>query len=154
MNEIVIDLKKYKDERGYSVELWRTDELPNWFMPLQSYFSMTLPGITRGPHSHLTQADAFTFVGPGNFYFYIWDQKDNYDRYYVGEERPKLIIVPPRIIHAYKNISNVPGIVINSPNQLYKGWDRRGYVDEIRHENDPNSPYKTDLVDELLKNDI
>ena len=50
-----------------------------------------------------------------------------------------LVIVPPGVIHAYKNVGREQGIVFNCPNRLYKGWNRKGWipgkgVDEIRHE--------------------
>jgi dTDP-4-dehydrorhamnose 3,5-epimerase len=35
----------------------------------------------------------------------------------------------------------MPGWVINMPNKLYAGKGRQEPVDEIRHENDNNSPY-------------
>jgi dTDP-4-dehydrorhamnose 3,5-epimerase len=38
----------------------------------------------------------------------------------------------------------VPGWVFNAPNQLYAGWKRSQTVDEIRHENRPDSPFRVD----------
>jgi dTDP-4-dehydrorhamnose 3,5-epimerase len=49
--------------------------------------------------------------------------------------------VPPGVIHAYKSLSK-DGIVINLPDKLYRGKGKRGKVDEMRHEDDPNSPYR------------
>jgi dTDP-4-dehydrorhamnose 3,5-epimerase len=47
-------------------------------------------------------------------------------------------------VHAYQNIGAVDGIVINCPNRLYRGQGRREQVDEIRHEDDPNTPFRMD----------
>jgi dTDP-4-dehydrorhamnose 3,5-epimerase len=55
-----------------------------------------------------------------------------------------LLIVPPGVVHAYQNVGGVPGLVFNCPNRLYKGAGRQEPVDEIRHEEDPDSPFKLD----------
>ena len=35
-------------------------------------------------------------------------------------------------------------LVFNAANRLYKGWDRKEPVDEIRHEEVENTPYQLD----------
>jgi len=35
-------------------------------------------------------------------------------------------------------------MVLNMPDRLYKGEGRTGPVDEVRYEDDPDSPYKID----------
>ena len=60
----------------------------------------------------------------------------------VGEDNPKSVLVPKGVVHAYQNIGNVPGIVINCPNQLYMGQGKRQPIDEIRHEDDPDTIYR------------
>jgi len=52
--------------------------------------------------------------------------------------------VPVGVVHAYKNVGNEPGIVFNAPNRLYKGPGRRDEVDEIRHEDLVDTPYRLD----------
>ena len=54
------------------------------------------------------------------------------------------MIVPKGVVHAYKNIGGCDGMVFNAPNRLYAGRGRTEPVDEIRHETDPNSPFKID----------
>jgi len=51
-----------------------------------------------------------------------------------GESNRLLVTVPPGVVHAYKNISQVPGLVFNSPNRLYRGTGKTEPVDEIRYE--------------------
>jgi dTDP-4-dehydrorhamnose 3,5-epimerase len=58
--------------------------------------------------------------------------------------RPHIAIVPPKIVHAYRNIGETDGLVINMPDRLYRGKDKTLPVDEIRYENDPASPYRLD----------
>ena len=62
----------------------------------------------------------------------------------VGESNKQVVIVPPGVVHAYKNTGSVPGWVFNEPNKLYAGAARQEEVDEIRHENIPDTPFVLD----------
>ena len=48
------------------------------------------------------------------------------------------------MVHAYRNIGGVDGIVFNGPNRLYAGDGKKEPVDEIRHEEAAGSPYVLD----------
>jgi dTDP-4-dehydrorhamnose 3,5-epimerase len=48
------------------------------------------------------------------------------------------------VVHAYRNVGGEPGLVFNCPDRLYKGPGRKEPVDEIRHEDDPASPFQLD----------
>jgi dTDP-4-dehydrorhamnose 3,5-epimerase len=143
-------LRKYHDQRGWLCELFRDDEVPAAFRPEMAYMSLSEPGIVRGPHEHVEQADFFCFLGPGSFQVYLWDNRRRsrtyraHQREIVGVDRPMALIIPPGVVHAYKNISNEPGLVFNCPNRLFKGPGRKDPVDEIRHEDDPDSPFRLD----------
>jgi dTDP-4-dehydrorhamnose 3,5-epimerase len=50
--------------------------------------------------------------------------------------------VPPGVVHGYKCISQGPALSINLPDKLYKGVLKADEIDEIRWEEDKNSPYK------------
>ena len=50
--------------------------------------------------------------------------------------------MPKGVVHAYQNIGDVEGIVINCPNRLYAGAGRKEKVDEIRHESDEASIFQ------------
>ena len=69
------DLRKFNDSRGWLSELFRHDELPPEFLPAMAYTSSTKPGVTRGPHEHVDQADLFCFLGPSNFKLRMWDNR-------------------------------------------------------------------------------
>lgn len=141
-------LRKYHDGRGWLCELFRIDEIAKEYHPAMGYLSQSGPGIARGPHEHAEQADFFCFLGPGNFQVYLWDNRAASPTYrvrqveLVGEERPMALIIPPGVVHAYKNVSAVPGLVFNCPNRLYKGPGRTEPVDEIRHEDNPDGPFR------------
>ena len=148
---VVYPLKKFVDERGWLAELFRHDEITEEFYPTMAYISVTEPMTQRGPHEHVDQADLFCFLGPGNFKMRMWDNRADSPTYnyimtlFVGADNPQAIIVPKGVVHAYKNVSTVEkGMVINCPNQLYMGEGKKEPIDEIRHEDDPNTIYTMD----------
>lgn len=143
-------LKRFHDPRGWLCELFRHDEIPSEFHPVMAYISMTEPGIARGPHEHADQADCFCFIGPSNFKVYMWDNRPKSPTYQrketdvVGADKPMLLIIPAGVAHAYRNVGTAQGIVFNCPNRLYKGPGRKEPVDEIRHEEDKQTPFVLD----------
>jgi len=143
-------LSRFEDHRGWLAELFRHDELPEQYHPVMAYVSQTLPGVARGPHEHREQTDLFAFVGPGEFQLYLWDARSDSPTcgrrqvVRVGVSNPAAVIVPPGVVHAYRNVSDEPGWVFNFPNRLYRGPGRSEPVDEIRHEDLEDSPYVLD----------
>jgi dTDP-4-dehydrorhamnose 3,5-epimerase len=143
-------LTKYHDGRGWLCELFRHDDLPVEFHPVMAYASVTHSGVARGPHEHVAQADCFCFFGPSTFKVYLWDVRPSSPTRgarqveLAGAERPLLLIIPPGVVHAYRNVGAEPGLVFNCPNRLYKGPGRREGVDEIRHEDQADSPFRLD----------
>ena len=145
-----IPLRKFHDARGWLCELYRNDELRPEQMPAMCYLSVTEVGAARGPHEHVAQTDYFCFLGPSNFKIYLWDMRPQSPTFrirqteVVGADKPMALIVPPGVVHAYKNVGNVPGLVVNCPNRLYQGQGRKEPVDEIRHEERADSIYVMD----------
>jgi dTDP-4-dehydrorhamnose 3,5-epimerase len=151
---ILEKLTKFSDGRGFLVETFRKDNLPDNLQPVMSYISYTRPGIARGPHEHKKQNDIFCFIGPGNFKIKLWDNRRESKTYgncmeiIGGEDNPVRVIVSPGVVHGYKNISEeVDGMVLNYPDKLYRGWDRKEEVDEIRHE-DKEDEFYLDFIKE------
>ena len=138
----------FRDRRGWLCEFYRHDEMPAESHPVMAYSSMTEPGIARGPHEHVDQADYFCFIGPSDFKVYLWDARPASPTYghresrIVSAETPASLVVPPGVVHAYKNVGTLPGIVFNAANRLYKGWGKTEPVDEIRHEESAESVYR------------
>ena len=145
---VIKSLEKYSDYRGWLVELFREDELPDGFNPAMSYISMTKPGETRGPHEHKEQIDYFCILGPSTFSIYFWDNRldsrtfKNRFKIKAGEDNIIAIMVPPGVVHAYKNIGNNEGFIVNSPNRLYAGQGKKELPDEIRYENQPDNEFE------------
>jgi dTDP-4-dehydrorhamnose 3,5-epimerase len=138
----------YADHRGWLAEVFRRDELEPEYLPAMAYVSVTEPGVGRGPHAHREQTDLFCFAGPGDFRVVLWDERPESRSYkkrqefQLGQSRPGILIVPPGVVHGYVNISDGPGWVVNFANRLYRGPGRREPVDEIRYEDDPDSPFR------------
>ena len=147
---VVKPLERFEDGRGWLIEFYRDDELPAANRPVMAYASQTLPGVARGPHQHRDQSDLFVFVGPGDFKLYMWDIRPDSPSHNVkqtlvaGECSRQAVIIPPGVVHAYKNISDVPGLMFNCPNHLYAGRGHQQPVDEIRYEDLDDSPYVLD----------
>ena len=144
----ITPLKKWEDARGWLCEIWRTDEIPAEVTPVMTYLSLTRPGVVRGPHEHVHQTDLFAFLGPSRFCLHLWDNRDGsptfgqHETFEGGEGEPFVAIVPPGVVHGYKNVGEVDGMVVNCANKLYKGVGKIEEVDEIRHEADQNSQFK------------
>ena len=147
---VVRDLRKYVDERGWLAELFRHDEMEAEFYPQMVYISHSEPGVQRGPHEHVNQADLFCFVGPSNFKLRLWDNRSDSETYrhimtlFLGQDNPRSVLVPKGVVHAYRNVGHGVGIVINCPNRLFMGANRSQEIDEIRHEDDPDTIFRID----------
>jgi dTDP-4-dehydrorhamnose 3,5-epimerase len=147
---VIRPVRIFHDSRGWLAELFRQDELENGRWPVMAYVSATLPGVMRGPHEHVDQTDGFVFLGPSDFQLFLWDTRpDSPTRgrrwvVVVGASNPAAAWIPPGVVHAYRNIGDVPGLVFNAPNRLYAGWGKKEPVDEIRHEEDDPGRFPTD----------
>jgi len=137
-------VSRYEDARGWLVELYRDDTLPEGFKPAMGYLSVTKPGVARGPHEHHEQTDGFLFFD-GEYDLHLWENREGepeaYEVHRVGRDNPVFVTVPPGVVHAYRNVGEADAMVVNVPDKLYAGWGRKEPVDEIRHENDPESRF-------------
>jgi dTDP-4-dehydrorhamnose 3,5-epimerase len=134
---IAKSLKRFTDPRGWLIELYRDDELPEGFDPTMGYLSLTHPGVARGPHEHRDQSDGFVFLS-GAFEITLWENRPGKERgkqvIIAGESNPLFLVVPPGVVHAYRNVGEKDAFVLNFPDRLYAGWGKKEPVDEIRHE--------------------
>jgi dTDP-4-dehydrorhamnose 3,5-epimerase len=138
----------YTDQRGWLAEIFRQDEIAAEHIPAMAYLSVTQPGVGRGPHAHRAQTDLFCFAGPGDFQVVLWDNRPDSPTFgtrqdfYLGATCPAILIVPPGVVHGYRNVGEIPGLVTNFANRLYRGPGRLEAVDEIRFEEDSDSPFR------------
>jgi len=145
---VIQSLVCHTDQRGSLVEVFREDEQIGGHRPAMGYLSWTKPGVVRGPHEHVEQSDYFVFAGPSDFRLVCWDNRPHSPTYgkrfevRVGQSHPSVVRVPPGVVHAYENVGQEDGLVLNFPDQLYAGRGRREAVDEIRWEEVPNNPFR------------
>ena len=142
---VIKELNAYHDDRGWLAEIFRDDETD--YRGVMSYVSMTRPNVARGPHEHIEQSDFFCFLG--NFRLYLWDNRKGSATYgkrivFEGKGTPFTAIVPPGVVHAYRNIGSADGLVLNLPDRLYRGRGKAEPVDEVRYEDDASSPFRID----------
>lgn len=137
-------LARHTDSRGWLIELFRNDELPAGFDPAMGYLSLTYRGIARGPHEHREQSDGFVFLS-GTFEITLWENRPGRERVkeviIAGEESPLFLVIPPGVVHGYRNVGETDALVLNFPDRLYAGPGKKEAVDEIRHE-DSDSEFK------------
>ncbi len=137
-------LSRFTDPRGWLVELYREDELPEGFKPAMGYLSLTHTGVARGPHEHREQSDGFVFLF-GKFEITLWENRAGLhaikEVIVAGETNPLFLVVPPGVVHGYRNVGATDALVLNFPDRLYAGSGKQDPVDEIRHE-DVGSEFK------------
>ncbi len=144
---VITKLERFSDKRGWLTEIFRADTLPPDYTPAMCYFSLTKPGLTRGPHEHRRQTDLLYFSASSHFIVYLWDNRPespSFGRHFRIEadcENQLTILIPPGVVHAYKNIGPVDGITGNAPDMLYRGAGKAEPIDEIRHEDNLDTPF-------------
>jgi dTDP-4-dehydrorhamnose 3,5-epimerase len=130
----------FKDTRGWLCEMYRNDEMNADTLPMMSYVSLTYPDIMRGPHEHIYQTDTFILLGMSTMRIYLWDNRTDSDTFMNRSEidceegRIYRLIVPPKVIHGYKNIGSKDSLIINFPNKLFAGEMKKEEIDEVRYE--------------------
>lgn len=135
-------LKVIPDERGLVMEILRCDD--DIFDKFgQVYLSVAYPGVVKGWHYHKKQTDYFAII-KGMMKVVLYDQREDsrthkeINEFFIGEQNPMLIVIPPLVVHGMKAIGTEPGFLINCPTYPYY-YDQ---PDEFRiHPYDNDIPY-------------
>jgi len=139
-------LKRHADERGYLMEMLRSDdEMFGKFA--QAYVSLNYPGVIRAWHYHKKQDDIWVCV-KGMIKAVIYDSRDGSPTYgevnefFLGDNNPIMIKIPVGTMHGYKTIGVEPSLLINFPSELYNPQE----PDEYREPwNSEKIPYDWDI---------
>ncbi len=139
---IVKKLKVIPDERGMLMEMMRDDD-PFFQRFGQVYLSVVYPGVVKGWHYHRKQTDHFVFV-KGMAKVALYDGRDGsptkgeVNEFFMGEQNPILLVIPPGVLHGMKGIGVEPAYLVNTPTEHYV-YEQ---PDEFRvAPDDPSVPY-------------
>jgi dTDP-4-dehydrorhamnose 3,5-epimerase len=144
----VKELRLIPDERGYLMEMLRSDE--EIFRKFgQAYVSVVYPGVVKGWHYHKIQTDYFTIV-KGMMKVVLYDARSDsptrgeVNEFFMGDRNPLLITIPPGVLHGMKAVGGEQAYLVNCPTEPYNHRE----PDEYRA--DPHGddvPYDWDQVD-------
>ncbi len=140
------NLKVIPDERGYLMEILRSD-WPEFERFGQVYITSCYPGIIKGWHYHKKQTDNFVCI-KGMAKVVLYDARTGsptfglINEFFIGERNPVLIKIPPLVYHGFKAIGGNEAIILNVPTELYNYSD----PDEYRVPfDDPSIPYNWEV---------
>ena len=135
-------LRLIPDERGWLLEILRSDE-PELFTGFgQVYVSATYPGVVKAWHYHKHQVDNFACVA-GMVKLVLVDTRPDsptngaVNEFFIGVQHPMLVQVPNLVYHGWKGISTETALVVNVPNEPYRYEE----PDEFRLEPHHTLPY-------------
>lgn len=135
-------LRLIPDERGWLLEILRSDENDLFTKFGQVYVSATYPGVVKAWHYHQHQVDNFACVA-GMVKLVLVDTRPDsatngtINEFFVGVQNPMLVQVPNLVYHGWKCISVEPSLVVNVPSEPYQ----RDAPDEYRLEPHGALPY-------------
>jgi len=127
---IVKDLRVNLDGRGDVIELWSRPwiEAEGLVMPAHVYQSATDYGVVKCWHLHDIHTDQFT-VTRGKLQVTLVDIRPNSPSFghvnpiILGGQRPRLIKIPPMVMHGWKALSPPEVIVVNLQSHIYDAAD-------------------------------
>jgi dTDP-4-dehydrorhamnose 3,5-epimerase len=127
---VVKDLRVHLDGRGDVIELWSRPwlERDNLIQPQHIYQSATDYGVIKCWHLHEKHTDQFT-VTRGKLQVSLVDLRPestsfgHVNRFFLGTQQPRLIKIPPRIMHGWKALSAPEVIVVNLQSEVYDPAD-------------------------------
>ncbi len=136
------DLTRHLDERGYVMEILRSDD-PLFQRFGQVYVSACFPGMIKAWHAHERQTDCFCCL-QGNVKIGLYDDRPDSptngqaDAVVIGVLRPRIVMVPPGIWHGFMAVGDETAVVLNVPNEVYVHEN----PDELRRPcDDPQIPF-------------
>ena len=118
------ELRKHADDRGFLMEVLRSDWGDVFRKFGQAYVSMNYPGVIRAWHFHKKQWDLFVCLA-GMIKVVLYDGRDGspthrqVDEFVVGDHQPLAILIPPGVLHGYQTVGVEPALLLNFPTEVY-----------------------------------
>lgn len=127
---VVKDLTVHLDGRGDVIELWSQPwiERHGLIYPEHVYQSATDYGVVKCWHFHQIHTDQFT-VTRGKLQVTLVDLRPESPTFghvnpiFLGSQRPRLIKIPPMIMHGWKALSQPEVIVVNLQSHVFDPAD-------------------------------
>ena len=116
-------LTRHADERGYLMEILRSDD-PSFTKFGQCYVSMNYPNVIRAWHWHQKQDDYFVVV-KGMIRVGLYDMREGsstraeVNEFYLGENNDIVLKIPAGVAHGYKTVGVEPSLLVNFPTEVY-----------------------------------
>jgi len=127
---VVKDLVAHLDGRGEVTELWSEPwvDQNNLLYPKHVYQSATDYGVVKCWHLHDIHTDQFT-VTRGKLQVSLVDLRENSPSFghanaiFLGSLRPRLIKIPPMVMHGWKALTQPEVLVVNLQSHVYIASD-------------------------------
>ena len=125
-------LRLIPDERGWLMEVLRSDDSEFFGKFGQVYVSATYPSVVKAWHYHKQQIDNFACI-TGMVKLVLIDTRDEsptknvVNEFFLGAQNPTLVQVPNLVYHGWKCISTEVSTVVNVPTELYRYEDPDEY---------------------------
>ena len=135
-------LRLVPDDRGWLMEILRSDDAELFTRFGQVYVSATYPAVVKAWHYHQRQVDNFA-CAVGMVKLVLVDTRPGsptegtFNEFFLGTQNPTLVQVPNLVYHGWKNIGLEVALVVNVPTEPY----RHGDPDEYRLEPHGTLPY-------------
>ena len=119
----VRELRFIPDERGHLMEILRSD-WEEYEKFGQVYVTAAFPGVVKGWHYHKLQTDHFVCVH-GAAKVVLYDRRKDspthgeVNEFFIGEHNPRLIKIPPSVVHGFKGVGQDVALIVNVPTELY-----------------------------------
>lgn len=127
---ILKDLSALVDGRGDVIELWSLPwvKKEGFVAPAHCYQSATDFGVVKCWHLHAVHTDQFT-VTRGKLQVLLVDIRKGSKTFghvnsiFLGVQKPRLLKIPPGVMHGWKALSQPEVIVVNFQSHVYDAKD-------------------------------
>ena len=116
-------IKRHFDDRGFFSEIIKFGE-ETFIKAKQTSYTRANPGVIKAFHWHKKQMDVWFFVS-GTAQVVLHDLRKDSSTYketnvfYMGEDNPILLSIPPGIAHGYRVLGNKPADLFYHTDQAY-----------------------------------
>jgi len=118
-------LKLIPDERGWLMEILRSDDREFFEKFGQVYVTVCYPGVFKAWHYHKVQSDHFCCL-KGMAKVVLFDNREGsptkgrLNEFIIGELNPTLLKIPPLVLHGFTAVGSEPAFILNVPTEVYR----------------------------------